>query len=146
MNLDRRADTATGAPILPSILSVGGIVLALMGALFWEREFADFLDLATATVDPLLRWWYVALVAFLTALVVWLGLGRYKNVRLGRDDEQPEYALLPWLAMLFAAGTGVGLLFWSVAEPLSHFQGNPFVPEGLSPEAASVAVQLSFFH
>ncbi len=133
-------------PLLPSLLSIAAILLTSTAALVWEQQFAAVLDLASSAVDPLLRWWYVALVAFFTALVVWLGLGRYKNVRLGRDDEQPEYALLPWLAMLFAAGTGVGLLFWSIAEPISHFQGNPFVSEGLTPHAASVAVQLSFFH
>lgn len=134
------------APILPGALSIAAIGTALVAALLWEARFAQWLSVASAYADGLLRWWYVALVAFLTAFVIWLGIGRYKNVRLGRDDEQPEYALLPWLAMLFAAGTGVGLLFWSIAEPVSHFQGNPFVPEGMTPEAASVAIQLSFFH
>lgn len=133
-------------PILPSVLAVGAIAATLLVALLWTDRFGAVLEVASTVADPLLRWWYVALVAFLTALIVWLGLGRYKNVRLGRDDEQPEYSLLPWLAMLFAEGTGVGLLFWSIAEPISHFQGNPFVQEGLTPQAASVAVQLSFFH
>jgi len=133
-------------PILPSLLSITIIGLTLVGALIWQSEFASALAYISSAVDGLLRWWYVALVAFLTAFVLWLGLGRYKNVRLGKDDEQPEYQLFPWLAMLFAAGTGVGLLFWSIAEPIMHFQGNPFSPEGLTPAAASTAIQLSFFH
>tara|TARA_R110002167_G_scaffold33153_1_gene106688 strand:- start:24 stop:812 length:789 start_codon:yes stop_codon:yes gene_type:complete len=133
-------------PVLPSLLSIAAIGLTLVGALIWQSEFASALAYISSAVDGLLRWWYVALVAFLTAFVLWLGLGRYKNVRLGKDDEQPEYQLFPWLAMLFAAGTGVGLLFWSIAEPIMHFQGNPFSPEGLTPAAASTAIQLSFFH
>ncbi len=133
-------------PILPSLFSIGAIGLTLAGALIWQSEFAYALDYVSSYVDGLLRWWYVALVAFLTAFVIWLGLGRYKNVRLGKDYEQPEYRLFPWLAMLFAAGTGVGLLFWSIAEPIMHFQGNPFTSEGFTPSAASTAIQLSFFH
>ena len=133
-------------PILPSLFSIGAIGLTLAGALIWQSEFAYALAYVSSFVDGLLRWWYVALVAFLTAFVLWLGLGRYKNVRLGKDYEQPEYRLFPWLAMLFAAGTGVGLLFWSIAEPIMHFQGNPFTSEGFTPSAASTAIQLSFFH
>ena len=132
-------------PILPSLFSIGAIGLTLAGALIWQSEFAYALAYVSSFVDGLLRWWYVALVAFLTAFVLWLGLGRYKNVRLGKDYEQPEYRLFPWLAMLFAAGTGVGLLFWSIAEPIMHFQGNPFTSEGFTPSAASTAIQLSFF-
>ena len=87
-------------PILPSLFSIGAIGLTLAGALIWQSEFAYALDYVSSYVDGLLRWWYVALVAFLTAFVIWLGLGRYKNVRLGKDYEQPEYRLFPWLAML----------------------------------------------
>lgn len=136
-----------GKPRLaPTVLSVSAIALTVTMALIWQDRFAQVLDQASSATDDLLRWWYVALVAFLTALIVWLGLGRYKDVRLGQDYELPEYRLVPWLAMLFAAGTGVGLLFWSVAEPLMHFQGNPFAPDPHTPEAASAALQLSFFH
>ena len=124
-------------PILPSLFSIGAIGLTLAGALIWQSEFAYALAYVSSSVDGLLRWWYVALVAFLTAFVLWLGLGRYKNVRLGKDYEQPEYRLFPWLAMLFAAGTGVGLLFWSIAEPIMHFQGNPFAPEGFTPSSSA---------
>lgn len=66
----------------------------------------------------ILATYYVALVGFFLVFVVWLGMGRYKNVRLGPDDQPPEFATLPWIAILFAAGTGVGLLFWSLAEPV----------------------------
>lgn len=78
--------------------------------------------------------------------MIWLGTGRYKNVRLGGDYEQPEFTYFSWISMLFAAGTGVGILFWAVAQPILQFQGNPFIDEGMTPDAARVAMRLSYFH
>ncbi|HHQ69458.1 MAG TPA: BCCT family transporter, partial [Halothiobacillaceae bacterium] len=97
-------------------------------------------------LSPFLEWYYVILVAFLLFFMIWLGNGRYKNVRLGGDHDRPEFTFFSWVAMLFAAGTGVGILFWSVAQPIIQFQGNPFVCSGESPEAAIVAMRLTFFH
>lgn len=93
-----------------------------------------------------LKWYYIFIVALSLAFVLWLGFGRYKNVRLGDDDERPEFTYLSWFSMLFAAGMGIGLIFWGVAEPISHYRGNPFVAEPLTPEAAGVAMRLTFFH
>lgn len=85
-------------------------------------------------------------MGFFLVFVIWLGMGRYKSVRLGSDDEPPEFATLPWIAMLFAAGTGVGLLFWRIAEPMTHFGGNPFSEQAGTPAAAIKSLSLSFFH
>ncbi len=92
------------------------------------------------------KWLYITLVTVILAFVIWLGFGRYKNVRLGGDDEVPEYGLMSWFAMLFAAGMGIGLIFWSVSEPLSHFAGNPFAEQAESPQAAATAMRLTLFH
>ncbi|MGC9456397.1 MAG: BCCT family transporter [Halothiobacillaceae bacterium] len=97
-------------------------------------------------LTPFLEWFYVALVAFLLLFMIWLGNGRYKNVRLGGDHERPQFTFFSWVAMLFAAGTGIGILFWSVAQPILQFQSNPFVDEGLTPEAATIAMRLTYFH
>jgi choline/glycine/proline betaine transport protein len=121
-----------------------GLWLAL-GA-FWTETADQVLAMARATVGPTLEWYYVVLVTFLLAVVVWLGMGRYQNVRLGGEDECPEFGFPSWIAMLFAAGTGVGLIFWSIAEPVIHFQGNPFSRAAGTPEAAATALRLSFFH
>jgi len=122
------------------------MVLTLLAGTLATDTLAWSLKTMREMVTPFLAWYYVALVAFLLAFVVWLGTGRYKNIRLGGDDERPEFTTLPWLAMLFAAGTGVGLLFWSIAEPILHFSGNPFVKEAATPEAAIAAMRLTYFH
>lgn len=97
-------------------------------------------------LTPFLEWYYVLLVAILLFLMIWLGMGRYRNVRLGGDLEQPEFTFFSWISMLFAAGTGVGILFWSVAQPIIQFQDNPFTQTAMSPESVVVGMSLTFFH
>ena len=110
-------------------------------------------DTASKTFDALkgyiiwgLNWYYIGIVAFFLFFVIWLLLSRYGNVRLGDDDERPEFSYFSWFAMLFSAGMGIGLVFFSIAEPIYHFQSNPFITEGLTPEAAAVAMRLTFLH
>ena len=67
------------------------------------------------------------------------------HIRLGKDDEEPEFSFVSWISMLFSGGMGVGLVFWSAAEPINHYMGNPF-SANLSDESASMAMQLTFFH
>ncbi|MFO7527279.1 MAG: BCCT family transporter [Marinobacter sp.] len=121
-----------------------GIWMVLGG--LWTETANRVLTAARSAVGPTLEWYYVVLVTFLLAVIIWLATGRYRNVRLGRDDERPEFGLPSWIAMLFAAGTGVGLIFWSIAEPVSHLQGNPFTSTTGTPEAAVAAMRLTFFH
>jgi choline/glycine/proline betaine transport protein len=128
---------------LVTIVIVG--VALVYGAFFTDRLAAG-LSLAREVLDPFLEWYYVLLVAFLLLFMVWLGVGRYKNVRLGGDFEQPEFTFFSWVSMLFAAGTGVGILFWAVAQPILQFQDNPFIAEGMTPDAARVAMRLTYFH
>jgi glycine betaine transporter len=69
------------------------------------------------------RGWFVMLSAsILLILCIWLAISPYGKIKLGRDDDAPEFSTVSWLTMLFAAGMGVGLLFWGTAEPLSHFK------------------------
>lgn len=131
-------------PVAATATLVIGAFLVL-GAIWTEQATALFESLRSEIL-VVFKAWYVVLVAGMLAFVLWLGLGRYKNVRLGAQDEAPEFGLVSWFAMLFAAGMGIGLIFWGVAEPIAHFQGNPFVKEGGTPDAASVAIRLSFFH
>ena len=68
------------------------------------------------------RGWFIMLaVSFMLIVSIWLALSRYGSIKLGQDDDEPEFSTISWLTMLFAAGMGVGLLFWGSAEPLTHF-------------------------
>ncbi|MDG5472916.1 BCCT family transporter [Jeotgalibacillus sp. ET6] len=92
-------------------------------------------------------WLYLLAVFFFVIFLLFLALSRYGRVRLGRDDERPEYPFFTWIGMLFSAGFGVGLVFWGVAEPMSHFFTTPYADtEPLTQEGARLAMGYSFFH
>ncbi len=102
--------------------------------------------LAMAAITKNFGWLYLWVVLGLVLFSVFLALSRYGNLKLGKEDEEPAFSLPSWFAMLFAAGMGIGLVFWGVSEPLSHYaKPSPgIVP--LTPEAAGAAMRYSFFH
>lgn len=128
---------------LSSIMIV--FVFVLFGTLWTDTASKTFNTLKENIILGL-NWYYIGVVAFFLFFVLWLMFSRYGNVRLGDDDEKPEFSYFSWFAMLFSAGMGIGLVFWSIAEPIYHFQSNPFITEGLTPEAAEVAMRLTFLH
>lgn len=90
-------------------------------------------------------WAYMTCVAGFVVFCLAVAFSRFGNIRLGKDDEIPEFSLKAWFAMLFAAGMGIGLVFWGVAEPIYHFAGPPFA-DPKTPEAASEALRTTVFH
>lgn len=90
-------------------------------------------------------WTYMLGVTGFVGFCFILALSRFGKVKLGKDDEKPEFSLPVWFSMLFAAGMGIGLVFWGVAEPIYHFAGPPFA-EPKTPEAAAEAMRTVFFH
>lgn len=90
-------------------------------------------------------WAYMLVVAGFVVFCFSMAFTRFGSIRLGKDDEDPEFSLSAWFAMLFAAGMGIGLVFWGVAEPMFHFSTPPFA-EAKSAEAAADAMRISFFH
>ncbi|MGI5873817.1 MAG: BCCT family transporter [Bacillota bacterium] len=90
-------------------------------------------------------WLYLLAVAAFILILLCFALGRYGNVVLGKDDEKPEYSTFSWFFMLFSAGMGIGLVFWSVAEPMSHYLAPP-LGAGSTPDAAVNAMRYSFLH
>lgn len=120
------------------------VAFAACGAVF-PKPAGSLLDaLQQAIVRDVGRLYIVAVAIFLF-FVIFLMLSRYGDVRLGRDDSEPEYSYLSWFAMLFSAGMGIGLLFLGVAEPIQH-HALPPVGEGRAIEAARQAMALTFFH
>ncbi|WP_084632074.1 BCCT family transporter [Oceanospirillum maris] len=133
-------------PLMTQVSIIMVLTTLVMGSLFTEAS-AQGVAMVRSWLDPFLEWYYVLLVAFLLFFMLWLGTGRYKKVRLGRDWERPEFTFFAWISMLFAAGTGVGILFWSVAQPVMQLHDNPFLTPGISDgDAAVIAMRLSFFH
>lgn len=92
-------------------------------------------------------WIYVLVTAGFVALMLILALSRAGRVRLGRDNERPEFSTGSWISMMFATGMGIGLIFWGVAEPLSHLLEPPMgLAEPSTPQAAQLGMQYTIFH
>ena len=92
-------------------------------------------------------WLFVTTSSAFVVFVLWLALSRYGNIRLGRDDEEPEFGTVSWVAMMFSAGMGIGLMFYGVSEPITHFVTPPpgTGPAG-NPEAVQNAMATTLFH
>ena len=92
-------------------------------------------------------WVYVLAVCGFVAICVFLAFSRYGHVRLGKDDDRPEFRTASWISMMFAAGMGIGLLFYGVAEPISHLAAPPpGLADAKTEEAARIAMQYTFLH
>jgi choline/carnitine/betaine transport len=92
-------------------------------------------------------WFFVLTASGFVLFVIWLALSHYGNIPLGRDDEEPEFRTVSWIAMMFSAGMGIGLMFYGVSEPISHFvTPPPGTGEAGSPEAVQNAMATTLFH
>ncbi|ADX71445.1 choline/carnitine/betaine transport [Pseudarthrobacter phenanthrenivorans Sphe3] len=126
----------------------GVIALAFVAWGFLGRD-----SLATVSTDVLgwvmeyTGWLFMVLASLFVVFVLWLALGRFGNIPLGKDGEKPEFRTISWIAMMFAAGMGIGLMFYGVAEPLYHFiSPPPGTVDGHTPEAIQTAMATSIFH
>lgn len=90
-------------------------------------------------------WFYQLSATFFLIFALYLIFSKFGKIRLGADEEKPEFKNKTWFAMLFSAGMGIGLLFFGVSEPISHFV-NPPIGEGGTGEAAKVALRYTYLH
>lgn len=111
----------------------------------FSESAADVFRMTQENVSRYFGWYYVLVVSGLLVLTVLLVFTRARRVRLGGPDARPEFSRLGWFAMLFAAGMGIGLVYFGVAEPLMHYD-NPLEAEPRSLDARIEAMRISFFH
>ncbi|MFS0704571.1 BCCT family transporter [Cellulomonas sp. 179-A 9B4 NHS] len=127
-------------PSLVVVAVVAGLAIA------FPRAAEQAIGAVQTHVIGAFGWYYVLLVAGFVAFSLWMGLGRWGDTVLGRDDDEPEFRLGTWFAMLFAAGMGIGLVFWGVAEPLSHFASPKPGVTGAPERVAEQAMAQTYLH
>ncbi|MCC5987438.1 MAG: BCCT family transporter [Pararhodobacter sp.] len=94
-----------------------------------------------------LGWMYLLVITCFVGFVLYLGLSKFGDIRLGADDEPAEFSFSSWLAMIFSAGMGVGLVFWGVAEPMMHYNEPPLGSDlPRTADAAQTGMTYAFFH
>ncbi len=91
-------------------------------------------------------WYYMMLMSFMVALAFFFILSPYGKIRLGKDADRPQFSTITWMAMLFSAGMGIGLVFYGAAEPLSHFAVSPATEDPNTAAAFKEGLRQSFFH
>lgn len=143
-------DEVTRRSTLPGWVFYGSLFLLLafvvVGALR-PVELANWAGHALSFTTDHFGWLYLFTTTGFLVFCVGVGGSRYGRIRLGADGEAPEFSYPAWLGMIFSAGMGVGLVFWAVAEPMSHFVSPPFGDaEPNSPRAAGLAMRYSLFH
>lgn len=127
--------------ITSSVLIVGFIIF---GSLFSETA-ATLFSFLQAFIAEKFRWLFIILFNMALVFCIYLTASRYGDIRLGKQTERPQYSLFSWIAMLFSAGIGIGLVYWGTAEPLYHFMAPP-LGEAETLESAKQAMSLSFLH
>ncbi|RFU12376.1 BCCT family transporter [Rhodobacteraceae bacterium W635] len=120
------------------------VVFVLYGVLFSGEAETQFSRAQGWLIDSF-GWFYVLAASFMLGFVIWLGLSRLGEIRLGGDDARPEFGRLTWFTMLMAAGMGIGLVFFGVAEPILHYT-SPLDAEPRSDAAVREALFHSYFH
>lgn len=137
------SQTRLNKPVFYSATAI--ILILLLFSSFQPKLAAEIFDGIQTTIITNGSWFYVVSVALVLLFVTYLGMSKYGDIRLGPDHATPDYSLSTWIAMLFAAGMGIGLMFFSVAEPLMHFLAPP-TAEKNSMAAAKEAMKITFFH
>jgi glycine betaine transporter len=128
------------------VLSAGFILLVVLWGILVPDNMASVFNDVLAALTRNFGWLYLWIVLALVLFAVFVAFSRYGNLKLGGEDEEPEFSAGSWFAMLFAAGMGIGLVFWGVAEPISHYVTAPPGIKSGTPEAANAAMRYVFFH
>lgn len=129
--------------------SAGIILLFVLGTIVFTEQLDAAVSAASAWLLDTLGWFYILGVTLFLIFLIYIAFSRYGRVKLGRDDEEPEHSGRAWFAMLFAAGIGTILMFWGVAEPISHLGSPPRAGLGIeagTAEAARDAMNFTLYH
>ncbi|MFW5663707.1 MAG: BCCT family transporter [bacterium] len=124
-----------------TVLIVFFIAITLLVGEPMERIFASVQD----SISEFGGWFFVLAVNLFLIFSLSIAFSKFGNIRLGGRTAKPEFKKASWFAMLFSAGMGIGILFWSVGEPVLHYVSPPSGP-GETVEAARKSMQFTFLH
>lgn len=144
-NLKRARRKGVAAPrvFYPALIIIAAsVIIAITFPDATETTLAALQESVVAGFAP----YYLLVVGAFVVFAVWMGLSRFGDIRLGKDEEEPEFKLMSWFAMLFAAGMGIGLVFWGAAEPLTFFVNPKPGVEGDKAELAQAAMTQTYLH
>ncbi|MDN4478675.1 BCCT family transporter [Demequina sp. SYSU T00039] len=127
----------------PAAVLILGFVLFAMVA---PDAAASVFDTIQSDIISVFGWYYVLIAALFVAVALYLGFSRYGNIVLGKDGDTPQFSRFSWFALLFAAGMGIGLVFYGVSEPLAHYASPRPGVTGTPEQLAQSAMAQTFLH
>lgn len=127
-------------------ITIALIIVAVGYGALAPEQFAEVTTNVKNFVASRFGWYYMLLMSFMVALAIFFILSPYGKIRLGKDHERPQFSTPTWIAMLFSAGMGIGLVFYGAAEPLSHFAIDPATEDPNTAEAFKEGLRQSYFH
>lgn len=128
------------------IISVAVAVALIIYGSIYSAQLSEISGIVMSWVSYNFGWLYIASVFFFIVILAFIAISKWGNIKLGKDEEKPEYSNFSWFAMLFCGATGIGLVFWSIAEPLSHYVSPPSGIEAGTIKAAEFSVRTCFLH
>lgn len=121
------------------------IILSVVLTLLFKKQAQAYFDITQNFIANKTGWLFILAVNIFVIFMLYLAFSKYGKLRIGGAKAKPEFSTTSWFSMLFSAGMGIGLLFWSIAEPVYHFTAPPLASGG-TPEAAKEAMNLTFLH
>ena len=142
--------TGFGFDLHPQVSLVAGglVVLFIVLTLTFREQSALFFQNLLDGIGNNFGWFYILAANFFVITMVLIAVSDYGKIRIGGPDALPEFSTFSWYAMLISAGMGIGLMFWSVAEPVFHYitPSPMFNVEAQTAESAQVALGLTYYH
>jgi choline/glycine/proline betaine transport protein len=130
-------------------MSVTILVVFILMTLMFKEDASELFKAVLATVTSTAGWFLILVTNIFIIAALYFALGKFGEIRIGGKDAMPEFTTLGWYAMLLSAGMGIGLMFWSVGEPMFHYlTPSPMFGdiEAMTPEAAQAAMGVTYFH
>lgn len=121
------------------------ILLSIVLTLLYRDSASELFSVIQTQVSTKTGWFFILSVNVFLVFVVYLAFSKFGRIRLGGDEAKPEFSTLAWFSMLFSAGMGIGLLFWSIAEPVTHYLVPPLAAAS-DVQAAQQAMNVTMLH
>ncbi|WP_210367028.1 BCCT family transporter [Bacillus sp. REN3] len=120
-------------------------LLLISVGIFAPKQLERFSNSSLTFIYNNFGWFILGSTFLFFAFCMYIGISKFGHIRLGDDDDRPEYKTATWIAMLFSASIGISLVFWGVAEPVSYYIDPPF-GKANSEESAKLAMQVVYLH
>lgn len=132
-----------------TIFSVAILMTFIVLTMMYQTESKEFFSSLLSTITSGAGWFFILVANIYVIAALYFAFGRFGNIRIGGKNAMPEFSTPAWFAMLLSAGMGIGLMFWSVGEPMFHYASpSPMFSSVLAqtPESAQAALTVTFFH